>query len=199
MREPITSCVVKGTAKEVYFMSKLKNIRTMTICAMLLALSVILGFLKIVVIPNVVEIRLSPLPIAMGGGLFGPVIGMVIGALSDIVGFIAKPTGAYFPGFTISSAVGGLIFGICLRNKKGKITLTRIIIAEILYAVIVGMFFNTLNLTILTHGDFKTLFFARLFKEVAMTPVNTLLLWIVIEPINVFYRKNLSQTSEIID
>ena len=84
-------------------MAKLSDIRVLTVSAMMLALSTILGFLKVPV-TQLIELRFAFLPIACTGMLFGPAVGGIVGGLSDILGFIVKPTGPYFPGFTITAA-----------------------------------------------------------------------------------------------
>ena len=43
--------------------------------------------------------------------LFGPVLGVVYGCLLDLVKFVAKPTGAFFPGFTMVTMLAALIYG----------------------------------------------------------------------------------------
>ncbi len=102
--------------KEATVNPTLRNTLVLTTSAMLVALGMIFGYFKIP-ISNIVEIRLGTIPVAIGGMLFGPVIGGVIGGAIDIVGYIAKPTGAFFPGFTISAIASGIIFGICLYKK----------------------------------------------------------------------------------
>ena len=64
-------------------MSKLKNVRVLTGAAMLLAIAVILSFFKIS-LTEVMEIRFSNIPVAVAGMLFGPGVGGVVGALSDL-------------------------------------------------------------------------------------------------------------------
>ena len=60
-------------------MSKLKNTFTLTTAAMLLALGIILGMLKIP-INQFIEIRFGSLPISIGGAIFGPGVAAAIGA-----------------------------------------------------------------------------------------------------------------------
>lgn len=164
-------------------MSQLKNVKVLTTCALLLALATILGFFKIP-ITQLIEIRFSSLPIAFGGAMFGPGIGALIGALSDILQYLVKPTGPYFPGFTISSLVGGIIFGLVLKIKNGKIALVKILIAQLLYTVFVGLIINTFNLYLL-YGDpavsgvtgYFAYMLTRLPKEAIMYPINSAILY----------------------
>ena len=100
-------------------MSNLRNTKVLTAAALLTAIGIIAGFFKIP-ITNLIEIRFASIPIAAAGALFGPGIAAIVGILTDIGGFLVKPTGPYFPGFTISGAVSGLIYGIMLHRKDNN-------------------------------------------------------------------------------
>ena len=97
-------------------MSKLKNVKTLTTAGMFLALASICGFFNLP-INQLVEIRFGSLVLAVSGSILGPAVTAVVGMCSDIIAFVIKPTGPYFPGFTISAAVSGLIFGLFLYKK----------------------------------------------------------------------------------
>ena len=94
---------------------------------MLLALRVVLGMFANATLPlfgNAIKISPSFLPIVMAGALFGPVPAMLVGALGDVLSYLIAPTaGGFFPGFTVSGALTGLIYGFALYNRK--ITLPR--------------------------------------------------------------------------
>ena len=67
-----------------------------TNAAILSAIAIILGFFKIPV-TQLIEIRFAMLPIAVAGCLFGPVVGGVVGMVSDIGGYIlSSPPGPFF-------------------------------------------------------------------------------------------------------
>ena len=150
-------------------MSKLKNVKVLTTVAMLLALATVFGFLK-VPITNLIEIRFGFIPIAIGSALFGPAVGGVVGGLADILGYLAKPTGPFFPGFTISSIVSGIIFGVILHGSKGfkgdnKSLVIRIFAAELVNTLIVGLLINSYNLSFLYGTPFVATMTARIAKE----------------------------------
>ena len=172
-------------------MSKLKNVRVLTTTSMMIAIAIILGFFKIP-ITNVIEIRFSQIPIAMESALFGPILGAIVGALADIGGYIVKPTGPYFPGFTISGLVSGLIFALVLYKKE--ISLKRVLLAEILYTLIVGLGFNTLWLSILYGNTFWAFLMMRLAKELIMIPINTALMMVILKPVSItsFFNQSVS-------
>ena len=107
--------------------------------------------------------------------LFGPVTGCLVGGLSDVIAYIVKPVGGFFPGFTISAMLGGIIYGVILYKKP--LSLKRVIIANSIVAVTVNLFLNTLWLTLLYGDAFFALLLARAAKQLIMLPVDTLLFY----------------------
>ncbi len=154
-------------------MKKFKDIRVLTVCAMLLAISAIFGFFKIP-LSDVAEIRLQFLPVACAGMLFGAPAGALVGGLSDILCYIVKPTGPFFPGFTISSIIQGMIYGFILYNKP--LSLKRVIMAQIADTVVISLILNPVWLMILYNNAFGVIFVSRLVKVAVMLPINTVLL-----------------------
>ena len=95
---------------------ELKHVKTLTTAAMLMAVSVVLGYFTIEASPY--------LKIGFGGVvnqfvyyLFGPVAGAVYGGVLDLVKYVVKPTGAFFPGFTLNAMLGGVLYGTILYRK----------------------------------------------------------------------------------
>ena len=160
-------------------MKKLRDTKTLTVAAMLTAIGIVLGFFKIP-INQLIEIRFGSLPICMAGMLFGPGVGGVVGALCDIGGYLVKPTGPFFPGFTFSAAVSGILYGLILHDKK--LTVTRIAVSQVVHTVVVGVIMNSywLNLLYFQNGYLATII-ARLPKELIMLPVNIVLTYAVLK------------------
>ena len=65
-----------------------------------------------------IRIGLGRLPIILGGIIFGPLAGGLIGAFSDLLGYFINPIGAYMPHFTLTSALTGIIPAIILILMK---------------------------------------------------------------------------------
>ncbi len=170
-------------------MSKLKNVKVLTTVAMLLAMATVLGFFKIP-ITNLIEIRFGFITVALGSALFGPAVGGILGALSDILGYLAKPTGAFFPGFTISSAISGIIYGLILYTKKGSFSrnsmIARIFAAELTHTICVGLLLNSYNLSLLYGTPYLQTMIARIPKEMIMLPINVVLLSVCLIPSHKF-------------
>ena len=149
----------------------------MTAGALLVAFGVIASMFRIP-LSTITEITLTGIPIAVGAFYYGPVIGGVIGALIDIVGFFVHPVGAFFPGFTISMAFIGLIYGIFLYKRwwapekkqdilhKEKLgLLIRIVIAHLIKTIVVSLGLNCLWLSVFYGMTLEAVFGGTLVKE----------------------------------
>ena len=119
--------------------------RKMVICGLLLALSIVLKIVFEVYIPigglPTLRVNLTALPIYLSGIIAGPFFGLAVGALSDILCFLIKPSGPYFPGFTVVSALSGLLPGLIFMYKdKIKISFKwfNLIIAALFALVMVA-------------------------------------------------------------
>ena len=160
-------------------MEKIRDVRVLSVSAMMLALSTILGFLKIPV-TDLIELRFAYLPIACAGMLFGPGVGGIVGAMSDILGFVVKPTGPYFPGFTVTAAAAGAIYGFFLHGKE--ITWQRTAAAHLVRTVVVSFVLNPLWLSLLYGYGLWAVITARFVKTLVMFPIETALLYFVLRP-----------------
>ena len=98
----------------------IRNTRTLAVTAMFVALNVTLDLLnlRIQLTPDL-RIGVGFLANAMVGMLFGPSVAMMAGASSDILGWLVNPGGgAYFPGFTITAILAGVVWGCFLYKEK---------------------------------------------------------------------------------
>lgn len=172
--------------------------QVITVSAMLIALGVILSFLRIP-LSTVTEITLTGLPIAVGGYMFGPWIGFLIGALIDICGYFASPRGAFFPGFTISTALTGMIYGLLLYRRwwddqaggrgfavGSKKLLVRIAAAHLLKTVFISLMLNCFWLSIFYGMDFSAVFLASVPKEAINFPIEVFLIFSIIRVLRSF-------------
>ncbi|MFP4660650.1 MAG: folate family ECF transporter S component [Halanaerobiales bacterium] len=105
--------------------------KRMVYLSFLIALSIILTRLLSlrIAIGGVEGIRigLGGLPVIMAGVLFGPLAGGLVGAVSDVLGFVINPMGAYMPHFTLTSFLTGFIPGFIVyyifKKKINYLTL----------------------------------------------------------------------------
>lgn len=161
---------LKSSSKE------LKNIQHLTMCAMLMALTIVIKSFSIQ-IGNYIKIGFSFIASDLAYMLFGPVVGACYGGISDILAFIIKPTGAYFFGFTFNSILAGFIYGMILYKKP--IRFGRILFAKGLVTIVVNLLLQTYWLSMLYGDGFMVLFPARAIKNIIMLPINSILFYSV--------------------
>ena len=103
------------------------NLRRVTISALLLSLSLVLNLTTSIYVPlfgqNGMRVGISGIFSMLPAFLFGPVYGMIVAGLNDLLGYLLKPAGAYLPLMTLIVALGGFLRGALwalLRGRGGK-------------------------------------------------------------------------------
>jgi len=84
------------------------------VAAMLVALSLIISMLPS--LPGPIT-KFSGFPLLLGGLLVGPRTSFTLGCLTDLIGFMLRPTGWFFPGFTLTQGLTCLIPALFARGK----------------------------------------------------------------------------------
>lgn len=152
----------------------LSRTRTITTAGLLLAIQMVLSSYGVIEVTDSLKISLAHLAVAPSAILFGPVVAGIQGALSDLLGFILKPTGPYFPGFTLSAALLGVIYGMLLYKTK-RFT-WQIILARVIVCLFVNIALNTVFLTMLYGPSRLATLPLRVFKNLIQLPIDCLLL-----------------------
>lgn len=137
------------------------------LCALFIAMQVVLSrFLSINL--QYLKIGFSFIPLMFASYLFGPAGGVLVATVSDLIGAIAFPSGPFFPGFTVTAALSGLIYGLAFHKNCST---GKIVAGVIANEVICSILLNTLWLSIMYTSDFKTLIATRVWQSAAMTVV----------------------------
>ena len=145
----------------------------LVVTGFMIALSVVLSKLISINI-SFLRIGFGFLPIAVLAIMYGPVIAAIGYGVADLLGAWLLPTGTFFPGFTVSAVLTGLIFGWILYKKE--VTIVRALIASALVCLIVNLLLNTWWLTFLIGKGFKVLLASRAVKEIVAIPIMALLI-----------------------
>lgn len=144
------------------------NTKKLIVSAQLLALDVVLIRLLAINTP-LMKIGLGFAAVALCAILYGPWWAALVAALGDLVGALLFPTGAFFPGFTLTAACTGFIFGLCLY-RRGK-SLLWPILAAVLNVVLVSFLLNTAMISYISGSPYTTLLKARAVQLTVMLPV----------------------------
>lgn len=153
-----------------------RQVKTVTVAAMFGAISAVLGYFTIE-IGSFVKIGFSTIANQFVYYLFGPVVGCAFGGSLDIIKYLIKPTGEFFPGFTLTAMVGGLLYGFFLYKKP--LTLRRILITELIVSMVCNVLMSTLWLSMLYGKGFMVLLPMRALKNLLMWPINAMIFYTV--------------------
>ena len=151
-------------------MSKLKQI---IVAGLMLATTIVLSRFLSIKTPILV-ISFSFVPIIMCGILLGPWWTMLIAGLSDLIGALLFPFGAYFVGYTISAAISGFIYGAFLKYKEEtsyKKFILLLTIACLIVTVVCNSLLNSLWIYLTTKKALYAILPTRLLKEFIMLPI----------------------------
>lgn len=152
--------------------------RGLTICGLMCALAIVLNLTARIDFGEYIRISFSGLANRVVECLFGPIIGGIFGAVTDILNYIVKPSGGFFPGFTFNKMLEGFLFGAILYKKPIKIP--RIFAAQFLVKLIVNCGFNTLWLCVMYGQAVRVLLPSRLIKNAVMLPIDTVITFFVL-------------------
>lgn len=165
-------------------MSKRSNsqLTALACVALLIALSII--FTRFIAInTQFLRISVGMLPVAIAGMAFGPVWGVLCGVIADVLGMMIFPSGAYFPGFTLTAALTGLVYAIFVYKKEASIV--RILLASVVVCICLNLLLDTVWLNMMYGSGFIAILPPRIIKCVLNIPIYTVilhLLWTKVIP-----------------
>lgn len=121
------------------------NTTTLTTTALLLALNVILSE-HLSISTEFLKANFGFVPVILAAMIFGPKMAMVVAGVGDLVGFFVFPqVGAYFPGFSITAALTGLVYGLLLYSDHALTPKSLSIRAALAALLVNGVLYTGLN------------------------------------------------------
>ena len=90
------------------------NTQQLVTMALLVALDIVLSRFASINMWNT-RIGFGFVPIVVAGMLLGPFKAAITAAVADVIGALLVPTGAFFPGLTVTAVLRGLLYGIMLK------------------------------------------------------------------------------------
>lgn len=159
----------------------LSKTRTLAYCALLIAMSALLGgglSIKSFVLGGYsLKIGFGVLPVLLAGIWFGPLWGGAVGALADLTQALLFPLGPYMPWFSISGALFGVIPGLFFLKKPAvKPLWTLVCVAATM--IISSVFVNT-AIQVVFLGRPWEIIYARAITQAVMIPIHTALVYAI--------------------
>ena len=160
------------------FRPVLKRPQNVAICAMLIAINVILGYFSIS-FSSYLRVGFGFITAPVAAFLFGPFIGGAVALLSDIISFIIKPTGAFLFTYTLNTGIAGMIYGLFLYKKD--LTFVRVFFCKLTVILAVNIILNSIALAPTAANGLVGIFPARLIKKIILLPIQSLVVFEVLK------------------
>lgn len=152
---------------------ELKSLRCLSVTAMLIALDIVLKLTVSIEVTESLKISFAFVALAAIGMLYGPTVGFIAGFITDLLGFIIKPTGAFDIRFTLIEATGALIYGLFLYNSvSGKWFVPRIVAAKTSVVIVCNLWLTTWAVSSMMGKGFFAMLPARAVKNMIQLPVD---------------------------
>lgn len=142
------------------------SVRAVSVIGLLVAAEIILARFSIHTWN--IKIGFSFVPIVVAAIFYGPAAGGLVAAIGDIMSFILFPVGAYFPGFTLTAFLTGVVFGWFFRKK---VTVFNAFLAVLVVQALISQCVNTYMISFLYGSPYWPLFATRIYQTAAMAVV----------------------------
>ena len=160
-------------------------VRTIVYLGVLTALEIVLSRFLSLNAWNL-KIGFSFVPVALAGMLFGPLAGGVVGALGDFLGAVLFPIGPYFPGFTLTAFLTGLVFGLFLHRRR---TALPVLGAVAVNQLLLSLLLNSLWISVLYGSPYVPLLGTRIIQCAILAPVQFVVLLLIGKALDKYGRR----------
>lgn len=155
-------------------MKKSRELQKLVLASSLVAISIVTDiFFKQILSFNNFGVPFYAIPIIYGSIVLGPIYGLIMGYVSDLVGFIAFPNGAYAFIFALGAMLWGFLPGLFLYRKYDRTKLVFVLI----FTHILVTFANTLGLLTFLSRESAL---ASLTVRLTMIPINVVIITILV-------------------
>lgn len=170
--------------------SKRMKTQTLVLCALLMAMHVVLSYLSIDL--PFMKINLSPLPIIIGGMMFGPVIGGMVGLLGSLLYQMLKfgidPTTVLW---IVPVGVRGLLVGLYAKTRKFHVNKVEMVILIVVTSIIATVL-NTIFLYITGYVNKEEsvwfIFGSRILNSLLMSVVCSIIIIPLMKPLRKYFH-----------
>ena len=110
------------------------SIRTRAFAAIILAIRVAIKQFRIPIAPPMLYLGFDFMINSVGSMVYGPIVALAVGAVSDTLGAILFPVGTYFFPFILVEMMSGFVFALFLYRQK--ITTWRVVLSRLAVVIV---------------------------------------------------------------
>lgn len=170
------------------------DVRMLVFAALIVALRVAVKLFKIPVAAGL-NISFDCYVNALGSLVYGPVMALLVGAVSDTLGCILFPSGPYFFPFIFVEMMSSFIFALFLWNREIKVTTT------LLAKFVVNLVCNIIMTSVIMKWDYYVFYglekaeayniinLVRIGKNLVLFPFEAVLITLILQAAAPVIRK----------
>ena len=163
---------------------ELSNPRTLVFAALIVALRVIVKMAKIPLVAGL-SLTFDCYVNALGSIVYGPVVAIFVGAISDTVGCMLFPSGPYFFPFIFIEISSSVIFALFLWRRKisvGRVLVSKFTVNMICNICLTSTFLKWMYIML---GDpraatYNVINFVRIAKNLVLFPIESIFIIVVL-------------------
>lgn len=152
------------------------SLRTLTFAALMIALTIVFQRIGSITLAPWLRFSLAPVTIILAGLYGGPLIGGIVGGLSDVLGMLIAGQGAFYLGLTVTAIIRGVLPGVIMLLRNGKrnpLTSLYVTLSEL---VICSLLLQSFWLSQMTGNAYGIIFMQRILTS----PVSAVMYYLVL-------------------
>ncbi len=169
-RSPLSLGYWKAAAGEV------KNLRALLLAALIVAIRVALKRAYIPVGDHL-NVSIGFLFTAVGGTVYGPILGFLAGIVSDLLGFVVAPNGSFNPVYTLIEALSGGLYALLLYRQR--VTFLRLMATKASVNLVINILCNSIANGLIVGRGVYYYMIPSILKNTVLLPFEVLLLSVV--------------------
>ena len=181
----LTSPSVLSAAYWREAVANLKNPRMLVLAAMVIALRAVCKMIEIPLGPSL-NLNVGMIFNSIGAMVYGPVVGMIGAMVSDPLGYLLHPTGAYFLPYMLLDVSSSLIYALFFWKRTLSVprVLTTKFTINLVSNIILGSLIQKWYLFVFSGADaaagYNLITLARVVKNLVLFPLEAMLLVVIL-------------------
>ncbi len=162
-------------------LKNLKDIKMIAFASLIIALRIAVKFIKIPVDIGV-EVSFDCYINSLGSLVYGPFMGLLVGAVSDTLGCLIHPSGPYFFPFIFVEMLSSFIFGLFLWKKR--LSATRVLASKFTVNLVCNIILTSAlmkpYMNIFYGSGYAFVNLTRIIKNLVMFPIEAVLITLIL-------------------
>ena len=163
---------------------ELKNTKSIVFASFIVVLRIVVKAFKIPMAAGL-SLTFDCYVNSLGSLIYGPIVGLCVGAVSDTLGYLVFPSGIYFFPFIFVEMLSSFIFGLFFWKRQ--IYVLRVLIAKFVVNLVCNIILTSLFMKwmYVVFGDPKAATYSiinlvRIVKNLVLFPVESILIVLIL-------------------